>query len=142
MYEILRHTHGGFRYLLLLAIVLALFSFVTGWTRNRDFTAWDKRAALSVLILSHLQLVTGLVLYFISPSNYPNVFEQKCALCHGVDGDKQLSGAKKLSESTANIDDIILLVTEGRNQMLPFKGRLTSEEIKAVSEYALTFQTK
>ena len=72
MYEILRHTHGGFRYLLLLAIVLALFSFVTGWTRNRDFTAWDKRAALSVLILSHLQLVTGLVLYFISPSNYPN----------------------------------------------------------------------
>ena len=70
------------------------------------------------------------------------IFEQKCALCHGVDGDKQLSGAKKLSESTANIDDIILLVTEGRNQMLPFKGRLTSEEIKAVSEYALTFQTK
>ncbi len=72
MYEILRHTHGGIRYLLLLSIAFALFCFVTGWARNRNFSIWDKRAALISLILSHLMLVTGLVLYFISPVSYPN----------------------------------------------------------------------
>lgn len=72
MYDILRHTHGGFRYLLLAAMAFALICFITGWTRNRKFTAWDKRGALITLILSHLQLVTGLVLYFIAPASYPN----------------------------------------------------------------------
>lgn len=70
------------------------------------------------------------------------LFEQKCALCHGVNGEKQLSGAMKLSESKSSVEEIIELVTNGRKQMTPFKGRLTPEEIKAVSEYALTFQTK
>ncbi len=71
-YNILKHTHGGFRYLLLLVVTFAIIRFILGWTKNRNFSVWDKRGALWTLILSHLQLVTGLVLYFISPANYPN----------------------------------------------------------------------
>jgi len=46
VYEILKHTHGGIRYLLLLSIAFALVCFLTGWVKNRNFSAWDKRAAL------------------------------------------------------------------------------------------------
>ena len=70
------------------------------------------------------------------------IFEQKCALCHGLNGEKQLSGAMKLSESKSSVAEVIELVTNGRKQMMAFKGRLSPEEIKAVSEYAVTFQKK
>ncbi len=70
------------------------------------------------------------------------IFEQKCALCHGLNGEKQLSGAKKLTDSKSSVTEIIELVTNGRKQMTPFKGRLTPEEIIAVAEYAATFQKK
>ncbi len=64
MYDILRHTHGGLRWLLLVALVLAIFRFVTGWTRNRKFESLDKKLAIWTLSLAHLQFVIGLVIYF------------------------------------------------------------------------------
>ena len=68
--KILTHAHGGFRYLLLVVIALAIFRFFTGWNKNRVFETLDKKLALWTLILAHLQLVFGLVLYFIK--GYPN----------------------------------------------------------------------
>lgn len=67
---ILKHTHGGFRYLLLLVIGVAIIRFFTGWNKNRVFESLDKKLALWTLILAHLQLVFGLVLYFMK--GYPN----------------------------------------------------------------------
>jgi mono/diheme cytochrome c family protein len=68
------------------------------------------------------------------------IFKKKCALCHGLNGNKQLSGAKKLTESKLPLNEIEALVTNGMRQMPSFKERLTIEEIKLVSDYAYQFR--
>ena len=73
-YNILKHTHGGLRWLLLVVMIVAIFKFFTGWSKNRVFEASDKKLALVTLILVHLQLVFGLVLYFLSP--YPQMLAE------------------------------------------------------------------
>ncbi len=73
-YDILKHTHGGLRWLLLVAIILAIFKFFTGWSRNRVFETSDKKLALWTLILAHLQLVFGLIMYFMGP--YPQLLAE------------------------------------------------------------------
>ncbi|HCY46061.1 MAG TPA: cytochrome B [Flavobacteriales bacterium] len=73
-YNILKHTHGGLRWLLMIVMIVAIFKFFTGWSKNRVFEASDKKLALIALILVHLQLVFGLILYFLSP--YPQMLAQ------------------------------------------------------------------
>ena len=70
------------------------------------------------------------------------LFNKKCSLCHGMAGDKQLSGAKKLTESLLTPAEIETIVTNGLRQMPPFSNQLSAEEIKSVSEYAFSFRTK
>ncbi len=68
------------------------------------------------------------------------IFQQNCALCHGLNGEKQLSGAKKLTESVISKDEIKVLVSNGMRQMPAFKERLTEKEIDLVSTYAFQFR--
>ncbi len=70
------------------------------------------------------------------------IFKTKCSVCHGLTGDKQLSGAKKLTESSLSQEEIESMVTNGQRQMPAFNTQLTKEEIQAVSKYAFTFRTK
>jgi len=71
----LQHLHSGLPYLLL---PLLLISCIVFWMRSGNgasFGKSDKRLALITLILSHLQLVFGLLLYFNGPKgfNYTSV---------------------------------------------------------------------
>lgn len=61
------HAHSGLRWLVLLFLLLAIFSSLTKWQGNKAYTANDKRFSLFALIFTHIQLILGLVLYFISP---------------------------------------------------------------------------
>ncbi|MFK7758142.1 MAG: cytochrome c [Flavobacteriales bacterium] len=70
------------------------------------------------------------------------IFNKKCSLCHGMSGDKQLSGAKKLTESKLSIAEIETMVTHGLRQMPSFSAQLTAAQIKSVSEYAHSFQNQ
>jgi uncharacterized membrane protein len=67
MYPFIQKFHSGWAYLALLVIVIATINAFSGWFSKREFTAKDKRIALFGLIATHLQLVIGFVLYFISP---------------------------------------------------------------------------
>lgn len=67
------------------------------------------------------------------------LFVKHCKLCHGIDGSMGLNGAKDLNESTLSLNEQILIVTEGKGAMTPFKKVLTEEEIKKVAEYAHSF---
>ncbi len=69
------------------------------------------------------------------------LFEKHCALCHGTTGNKQLSGAKKLTESNMEIAAIEQLIAQGKKQMPSFSGRLTTEEIAQVAAYAYKFRS-
>lgn len=67
MYTGLKHLHHYLPYLLLALLVIAPIVFFIKRSGNKPFTKSDKWLALSVLILAHLQLVVGLILYFVSP---------------------------------------------------------------------------
>ena len=67
MYEILQKAHSGWAYLVLIALFVAVFNAILGMSSRKEFTAKDRRISLLGLVASHIQLVFGLILYFISP---------------------------------------------------------------------------
>lgn len=66
MYDILQKAHSGWAYLALLLLVVVFINSAMGLTSKKEFTAKDRKIALFGLIFSHIQLVLGLCLYFIS----------------------------------------------------------------------------
>jgi NADH:ubiquinone oxidoreductase subunit 2 (subunit N) len=67
MYHFIQKFHSGWAYLALLLLVLAVVNSVIGITSKKEFTAKDRKIALFGLIATHIQLVVGLILYFVSP---------------------------------------------------------------------------
>ncbi|MEM6895062.1 MAG: hypothetical protein AAF554_15305 [Bacteroidota bacterium] len=67
--EILRNLHSYLAYIVLAVLVFAVFNAITGWLGKRQFTMHkDLRISLFALIFSHIQLLIGLILYFVSDS--------------------------------------------------------------------------
>ena len=65
--EILQNLHSYLAYAVLAVLVLAVFNAFTGWLGKREFAMHkDLRLSLFALILSHIQLLVGLVVYFVS----------------------------------------------------------------------------
>ncbi|WP_420603766.1 hypothetical protein [Flagellimonas sp.] len=65
--EILRNLHSYFAYVVLAILILAVFNAIKGWLGKGEFTMHkDLRVSLFALILTHMQLLIGLILYFIS----------------------------------------------------------------------------
>ena len=67
MYSILKNIHSYWAYLVLLVLILSIFNAITGKINGKDFESRDLRLSLFGLIFSHLQLLIGLILYFVSP---------------------------------------------------------------------------
>ena len=67
--ELLQNVHSYLAYVVLLVLILAVVNAIAGWAGNKMFTLHkDFRLSLFALILSHLQLILGLVLWFVSTS--------------------------------------------------------------------------
>ena len=63
--------HSYLAYIVLALLFLAVANALTGLLKNRMFNLEkDYRLSLFTLILSHLQLLVGLLLYFISASGF------------------------------------------------------------------------
>ncbi len=69
-----------------------------------------------------------------------SLFERHCAICHGEDGRKGFADAKILPESELDLKQRIVLITNGKKSMMPYRGILSEDEIEAVAEYTLTFK--
>lgn len=67
MYHFIQKFHSGWAYLALLLLVFAIINSFIGMSSKKEFTAKDKKIALFGLIGTHIQLVVGILLYFISP---------------------------------------------------------------------------
>ncbi|WP_284651170.1 hypothetical protein [Flavobacterium terrisoli] len=67
MYHFIQKFHSGWAYLALLLLVFAVVNSFIGMSSKREFTAKDRKIALFGLIATHIQLVVGLILYFVSP---------------------------------------------------------------------------
>ena len=68
------------------------------------------------------------------------VYKSNCKLCHGKEGDAQVSGAKDLTVSTLTLEEAKALITEGKGAMKAYKDILSAEEIDEVSAYVLTLR--
>lgn len=112
MYTGLLHAHSGLRWILLVLIVWALIKAVSGWTGKKEYQKSDRLSALLALIFTHIQLLIGLVLYFISPkvSFQSGVMESQVLRFYTVEHISMMiiaialitfgfSSAKRLSES-------------------------------------------
>ena len=67
MYIGIKHLHSGLAYLALAALVIVIIYALVGSLSNREFSEKDRKIALIAFILSHVQLLVGLILYFVSP---------------------------------------------------------------------------
>ncbi len=65
MYNFLLHAHSGLRYLVLLAAIVVIVKSIIGWLGNTPYTKFDKIIAPAYVGLMHLQLLIGLLLYFV-----------------------------------------------------------------------------
>ena len=69
MYETILNVHSYLAYIVLAILFLAVANAIMGWVGNKMFTMEkDLRLSLFALIFSHIQLLVGLLLYFISPN--------------------------------------------------------------------------
>ena len=67
MYEIVRSLHSYWAYLVLIVLIIATFNAIVKTLGDKEYEANDFRKSLFTLIVSHIQLLIGLVLYFVSP---------------------------------------------------------------------------
>ncbi|WP_293875256.1 hypothetical protein [Flavobacterium sp.] len=67
MYTFIQKFHSGWAYLVLLLLLVTVINSLVGLASKNEFTAKDKKIALFGLIVAHVQLLVGLVLYFVSP---------------------------------------------------------------------------
>jgi hypothetical protein len=79
MYPFIQKFHSGWAYVALLLLVLVVLSAGLGLASKKQFTAKDRKIALFGLIAAHLQLVIGLIVYFVSPVGLALLGEMKNA---------------------------------------------------------------
>lgn len=67
MSEAIKILHSYWAYLVLLILALATFNAIIKTLTKSPYGAKDFRISLFTLIVSHIQLLIGIVLYFVSP---------------------------------------------------------------------------
>jgi len=67
MYRAIQIVHSYWAYLVVLVVTLATINALIGLFRKREYTPKDFRISLFALIVTHIQLLIGIVVFFVSP---------------------------------------------------------------------------
>lgn len=67
MYQTVQFIHSYWAYLVVVVAVLATLNALKSHFTKKEYSYKDFRLSLFTLIVMHLQLLIGLILYFISP---------------------------------------------------------------------------
>ncbi|WP_029038162.1 hypothetical protein [Salinimicrobium xinjiangense] len=67
MYETVSFIHSWWAYLVVLVLIITVILSFVGLASKKDYGATDFRLALFTLITTHIQLLIGIVLYFVAP---------------------------------------------------------------------------
>ncbi|OQD44392.1 hypothetical protein [Croceivirga radicis] len=69
--EIVKNLHSYLAYLVLIILIIAVVNALIGWFGKKEFRfEKDLRISLFALIMSHIQLLVGLILYFVSANGF------------------------------------------------------------------------
>lgn len=67
MYDVVKTLHSYWAYLVLIILTIAAVNALIKTFGGKEYEANDFRKSLFTLIVSHIQLLIGLILYFVSP---------------------------------------------------------------------------
>lgn len=67
MYQTIQNLHSWWAYLAILVLLVAVINAFSGYASKRNFSDKDLRISLFALIFCHIQLLLGLLVYFVSP---------------------------------------------------------------------------
>ena len=70
MYQTLQSLHSTLAYVALAVLLLAVINAISGLSNKKLFAAKDLRLSLFALIFSHIQLLIGFILYFVSEKGF------------------------------------------------------------------------
>ncbi len=73
MYSVLQMIHSYWAYLVVLMVVIGSVNALVKFFGKKEFHAVDFRISLFTLIVTHIQILIGLVLYFVSPFGFKNL---------------------------------------------------------------------
>jgi hypothetical protein len=75
LYNILQKFHSGWAYLALLLLVIAVANAAIGKIFKKEFKPLDRKISLFGMMSVHIQLLVGLILYFVSPLGFTSLGE-------------------------------------------------------------------
>ena len=75
MYYFLQKFHSGWAYLALLLLVIAVANAAIGVFSKKEFKPLDRKISLFAMLSIHIQLLVGLILYFVSPLGFASLGE-------------------------------------------------------------------
>lgn len=67
MYTTVQFIHSWWAYLVLFMVLIATMNALAGFFGNKEYQPRDFRVSLFALIVTHIQFLIGLVLFFVSP---------------------------------------------------------------------------
>jgi hypothetical protein len=70
MYPIIQTLHSWWAFITLISLFVVVINSFLGVFSKREFASKDRTFSLIALIFSHIQLVFGLVVYFLSPLGF------------------------------------------------------------------------
>ena len=80
MYQGLLHTHSLLRLFLLIALIGAVVLAISGLMGKKGYNSTTDKFRKFTVIFAHIQLLIGLVLYFISPMVQQGLSDMKAAM--------------------------------------------------------------
>ena len=103
MYQTVQIIHSYWAYLVLLIVVLATFNALVKFFGKKEFHNNDLRITLFALIVTHIQVVIGLILFFVSPNGLNAIKE------HGMGGLTSLARQLAVEHPFVGIIGVILI---------------------------------
>lgn len=67
MYQTIQFIHSYWAYLVVIVLIVAAINAIIGFVSNKEYGATNFRIALFALIVTHIQLLIGILLYFLAP---------------------------------------------------------------------------
>ena len=86
--------------------------------------------------------LTAVLTASVAAQSAADLYKSRCQGCHGADGKPGFFGRRMGAKAFSDPDvakmseaDLIKVITDGKNKMPSYKGKLTDDQIKSLAKY-------